>query len=88
MTVLELYLSLLFGTYLVAFAPLGHSLTVTLDVVILVIVLFQWRLTRSIYQGMSGPDILGKIGRDTEVYFGVIVIPHLVIAIMYSAVRA
>lgn len=36
---------------------------------------------------MSGPDILGRITRDAEIYFGVIAVSHFVVVIMLAAVR-
>lgn len=36
---------------------------------------------------MSGPDILSRLSRDTEIYFGVIATSHFVVAVMYAVVR-
>lgn len=42
---------------------------------------------KSRYQGMTGPDIISNLSRDTELYFGVIATSHFVIVIMFGVAR-
>ena len=36
---------------------------------------------------MSGPDILSRLGRDAEIYFGVIASSHFMIVVMFAVAR-
>ena len=54
---------------------------------ILILVVLHARLITSKYQGVSGPDIVSTLSKDTMVYFGMIATSHLVIVIMFAAAR-
>jgi len=66
---------------------LQMSTPLPFDVAVFALIIVQMRIIRSRYQGMSGPDILSRLSRDSEIYFGAIATSHFVIVVMFAVAR-
>ena len=64
-----------------------NRLSVLSDLAVLVLVIVQAQLFKSRHGGLNGPDILGTISKDTEIYFAVVASSHLLIMIIISVAR-
>jgi len=63
------------------------SIAFGFDVVALVLVVVQAQLHKLKHGRAKGPNILGTICRDTEIYFAVVASSHLLTLIMFSVAR-
>jgi hypothetical protein len=90
LTLIQVSVSLTFGKHSITVPHFTISRinrrSIVSDVAVFLLVIIQRHLIRSRYPGMGGPDILSKLGRDAEIYFGCIATSHLLVLVFLAGV--